>query len=82
VPVLLWTQPLQVDNVYSLKRQTKEEKEAQLVGRLASPALKSLMDDHARWVGAWPLQPRCLCLGACVRVRLVATACCVLGHTC
>ena len=40
----------QVDKVYSLRRQSKEEKEAQLAGRLASPALKSLMDDHARWL--------------------------------
>lgn len=38
----------EVDKVYSLKRQTKEDKAAQLVGRLATPVFKALMDEHAR----------------------------------
>ncbi|KAL4437326.1 hypothetical protein ABPG75_004465 [Micractinium tetrahymenae] len=42
----------EVDKLYALKRKTKEEKEADLVGRLASPALKALLEEHARAVHA------------------------------
>ena len=40
----------EVDAQYSLKRKTKAEREADLVGRLASPSLKSLLEEHATWV--------------------------------
>lgn len=52
IPSLLPTSLCQVDKLYALKKKTKEEKEAQLVGRLASPALKALLEEHAR-CGAW-----------------------------
>lgn len=42
----------EVDKQYSLKRKSKEEREAELAGRLASPALKALLEDHARAVHA------------------------------
>ncbi|KAL4439499.1 hypothetical protein ABPG77_008828 [Micractinium sp. CCAP 211/92] len=38
----------EVDRQYALKRKSKEEREAELAGRLASPALKALLEEHAR----------------------------------
>lgn len=38
----------EVDRKYSLKKKSKEEKAAELVGRLGSPTLKALLEDHAR----------------------------------
>ena len=44
----------QVDKKYALKRKTREEKEADLVGRLSTPALKALLEEHGRWaLASW-----------------------------
>ncbi|PSC73569.1 prepilin-type N-terminal cleavage methylation domain-containing [Micractinium conductrix] len=42
----------EVDKKYALKRKTREEKEADLVGRLSTPALKALLEEHGRSVRA------------------------------
>lgn len=60
----------QVDKQYSLKRKSKEEREAELAGRLASPALKALLEDHARWVAAGA---GCLCFAHLERACWAAT---------
>lgn len=50
-----------------MKKRSKEEKEAELVGRLTSPILRQLLEEHA-WCGCGVLMPlacHCHCCCSC-----------------
>lgn len=66
----------QTDKKYALKKKSKEEKEAELVGRLKSPVLRELLEEHAWCACLARLESLCLEHGLFFRGRCW-TRCCV-----